>query len=267
MSTPQVPHRFELTLEVPAPADRVWHAIATGDGVSAWFLPHEIEGRVGGRLVVHMGETDSTGQVTGWDPPRRFAYEEDWATLLGRPDADVTPLATEFLVEARSGGTCVVRVVTSAFGTGDDWENEFFDELATYWEPFFDLLSVYVARFPGQTAVTRTVNHDLAAPPDTVHRAIGHELGVTDAGEPVDALGLSGTTIRVGAPFTLIEVTDPAPGYIAVAAMPSESGADRTAAQINAWLFGPYAEKSLDAAVPDWRTWLENIPVPRDAHT
>ena len=90
--------------------------------------------------------------MTGWDPPRRFVYEEpEWAELAGHPDASVSPLATEFLVEARSGGTCVVRVTSSAFGTGADWENEFIDEMATYFRPFFDLLRCTSSASPAST--------------------------------------------------------------------------------------------------------------------
>ena len=43
--------------------------------------------------------------------------------------SSLTPIATEFLVEAASGGSCVIRVVTSAYGSGADWENEFFAEM------------------------------------------------------------------------------------------------------------------------------------------
>jgi uncharacterized protein YndB with AHSA1/START domain len=261
MTTPTVPHRFELTLEIPASADQVWHAIATAEGVASWFLPHEIEGRVGGRLVVHMGEMDSIGQVTAWDPPGRFAYEEDLATLLGRPEADITPLATEFLVEAQSGGTCVVRVVSSAFGTGADWEDEFFDELGRYWAPFFDLLRLYAARFAGQRAATRTVEVEIAAPPGAVHRAMVQALGVTGSGQPIDALGVSGTTLRVDDPYTMVEVADPAPGYAAVGALPAQSS-DRALAQIRAWLFGEAADNALDAAEPHWQAWLDQLAVP-----
>lgn len=256
---PDVQHRVEFSIEVPASADQVWQAIATGDGVSSWFLPHEIEGRVGGRFVVHMGETDSVGQVTGWEPPRRFAVEEDWATLLGHPGADVTPLATEFLVEARSGGTCVVRVVSSAFGSGADWESEFFDEMARFWQPFFDLLRVYVARFSGQRATTRTVVRDLDAPPGAIARAMARSLGVTAAGQAVDAHGLRGHVIRLGEPYLMVEVDDPAPGYMSFAALHNQ---DRTVAQVGAWLFGDAAEPTLDAAEPQWRTWLDQLVIP-----
>ena len=43
--------------------------------------------------------------------------------------SSLTPIATEFLIEAASGGSCVIRVVTSAYGSGADWENEFFADM------------------------------------------------------------------------------------------------------------------------------------------
>src|SRR5688572_2891023 len=111
--TPDVPLRLELTFEMPGPAADVWGAIATANGISSWFLRTDLEEREGGSIVTHMGDdASSPGTVTGWDPPRRFAYEEpEWAALSGHDVDSVTPLATEFLVEAQSGGTCVVRVV------------------------------------------------------------------------------------------------------------------------------------------------------------
>jgi hypothetical protein len=33
-------------------------------------------------------------------------------------------VATEWLIEAKSGGTCVVRLVMSGFGPGPDWDDE-----------------------------------------------------------------------------------------------------------------------------------------------
>lgn len=130
MTTPDTPYRFELELTVSATPEQVWDAIASADGISAWMLPTELDPREGGAVKFHMGpDGASEGTVTAFEPTRRIAYEEDWATLVGHAGADVTPLVTEFLVEARSGGTCVVRVVSSAYGTGADWENEFWGEM------------------------------------------------------------------------------------------------------------------------------------------
>ena len=55
----------------------------------------------------------------------------------------VTPIATEFLIEAASGGTCVVRIVTSAYGSGADWENEFFTEMVVGTIPIWDKLAAH----------------------------------------------------------------------------------------------------------------------------
>src|SRR5687768_18352869 len=104
MTTPDVPLRFEFSVEVPGPPEQVWDAIATANGISAWMMQTELEEREVGKVVFHMGPEQSEGTVTGWDPPRRLVYEEPhWAGLAGQDERTVTPLVTEFLVEATSG--------------------------------------------------------------------------------------------------------------------------------------------------------------------
>jgi uncharacterized protein YndB with AHSA1/START domain len=260
MTTPDVPLRLEFSVEVPGPAEQVWRAIATASGISSWFLPTDMEEREGGKYVTHMGETDSPGVVTGWDPPRRFALEEpDWAALAGHEGEPVTPLATEFLVEAQSGGTCVVRVVTSAFGTGADWEREFFDEMGTYWMPFADLLRLYLTRFPGQRATTLALDADVPGRPDAVGQAMAESLGVSDVGQAVDACGLRGRVERIGEPYLLVSVTDPVPGYFSFFAMDKDGGV--ASVQVAAWLFGEDAPGFVERETPAWQAWLEGLPV------
>ena len=106
----------ENRIEVPGTPEQVWEAIATGHGIETWFVPAEIEGRVGGKVRLDMGTgMADAGVVTGWDPPHRFAYDEQW-----EGEVEGT-LATEFLVEAQSGGTCIVRLVSTVHATGGDW--------------------------------------------------------------------------------------------------------------------------------------------------
>jgi uncharacterized protein YndB with AHSA1/START domain len=38
----------EAEVEVPGTPEAVWQAIATGPGISAWFVPAEVDWRVGG---------------------------------------------------------------------------------------------------------------------------------------------------------------------------------------------------------------------------
>lgn len=85
---PTVPLRVAFEVEVAGTPEQVWAAIATAQGLSAWFLPTDVEERAGGALVTHMGETDSPATITDWEPPHRLVYEEaEWAGLVGQATA------------------------------------------------------------------------------------------------------------------------------------------------------------------------------------
>lgn len=164
----RVEHRAERTYEVAATPEQVWEAIATADGISSWMGPTRLDPRVGGEVAFDLDEVTSTGVVTGYTPHARFAYEEawpiaerpedvepemaEWLASIGVPLSEVceglplvTPIATEFLVEAESGGSCVIRIVTSAYGSGADWENEFFTEMVASTVPIWDRLAAHLA--------------------------------------------------------------------------------------------------------------------------
>lgn len=117
------PRTIDLETEVPGTPEQVWEAIATGPGVTAWLHHTEIEERDGGRYAFDMGNgLNDSGVVSAWEPPRRFATSGVyWEPAEGGPAAQ---LATEWLIEARDGGTCIVRVVMSGFGSGTAWDNE-----------------------------------------------------------------------------------------------------------------------------------------------
>ena len=106
-------HRsIELEVEVVGTPEEVWRAIATGPGISSWYVPHEVEEREGGAATASFGpgpEMQVAGRVAAWDPPRRVVFDGG--------DAG-EGLAFEWLVEAREGGSCVVRLVNSGFAVG-----------------------------------------------------------------------------------------------------------------------------------------------------
>jgi uncharacterized protein YndB with AHSA1/START domain len=265
MTTPDVPLRMELTFELPGPPEQVWDAIATANGISGWFIPTDVEERQGGAICFHMGEDESAGTVTGWDPPGRFVYEEpNWAALTGHEPTSVTPLVTEFLVEAQSGGTCVLRVVSSAFGTGADWEQEFFDDMERMWTPFFDNLRLYLTHFPGQRVTSLSVDADVPGAADTVWSALRQALGAEDVGQPVEARGLTGHVERIGTSpgpnELLLRVTDPVPGFLGFAAFDKGDGV--TSARIEGYLFSEDAPAVVEREQPAWKAWLQSLPVP-----
>ncbi|MCU1373227.1 MAG: Activator of Hsp90 ATPase 1 family protein [Actinomycetia bacterium] len=248
MTTPDVPHRFELSIEVPGTPEQVWAAIATANGISSWMLPTTMEEREGGHLAFHMGDTDSEGTVTGWDPPRRLAYvEPDWATLAGQAGAAVTPMATEFLVEAQAGGTCVVRVVSSAFGTGADWENEFWASMAEGWLPAFDFLRLYLEHFPGQTVTTLTADAALDRPQHEVLAAMVSDLG---------SRGVTSELVQRNDLMATYRLTAPVPGFLTLIAADNDGA---TSAVVQGHLFSPDAAGYVEREQKAWQAWLEGL--------
>lgn len=261
MTTPDVPHRLEFSVQVPGTPEQVWDAIATSEGLAAWFLPTDVEGREGGAIVTHMGETDSPGTVTGWEPPRRFAYvEPEWASLAGREDAPVTPLATEFLVEAQDGGTCLVRVVSSAFGTGADWEREFFADVERHWKPFFENLRLYLTHFPGQRATLLDASASVPGSAAELWPGIPKALGATDRGQQVEVRDLSGEVERLGQQELLVRVTAPIPGLLGLYAY--DAGEGSAMVNVHGYLFSPAAPEYVGRETDRWREWLHGLVIP-----
>ena len=82
----------------------------------------------------------------------------EWFASIGVSLEDVyrdvpslSPIATEFLVESMSGGSCAIRVVTSAYGTGADWESEFFTEMVAGWAEMLDKLAAQLNQAAART--------------------------------------------------------------------------------------------------------------------
>ena len=150
----RVEHRVERTYEVTATPEQVWDAIATAEGISAWMVPTRLDPQIGGAVSFDVGGFWSHGIVTDYAPPNRFAYAEPWPVADHMPTAahdlsSLTPIATEFLVESASGGSSVIRVVTSAYGEGADWENEFFAQMM---EDVITILDKLATHFDGATS-------------------------------------------------------------------------------------------------------------------
>jgi len=260
-----VPLRMELTFVLPGSAEQVWDAIATANGISSWMLPTDVDEREGGAICYHMGpDISSKGTITGFDAPHRFAIvEPDWASLVGHDPNAVTPLATEFLIEAQSGGTCVLRVVTSAFGTGADWEQEFFTDMEKNWAPQFENLRVYLAHFAGK----RVVSLDVEAPAattvsalwSTMLRALGSGRDVT-VGDTLEVVGLTGVVERIKSdpPNELfVRVSGPVDGYVSFLAW--EPGAGTSTAVVAGRFFSEGAPAYVEQMKGNWKKWLDEV--------
>jgi uncharacterized protein YndB with AHSA1/START domain len=229
-------------IEVPGTPEEVWEAIATGPGIACWFVPAEVDERVGGEIVTHHGPYgDSRGTVTAWDPPRRFAYEErEWAE--GAP-----PWATEILVEARAGGTCLVRLVSGIFSGGEEWGDEI-DGTEAGWALGMENLRLYLTHFAG-----RRCTHALAVG-EGAWPAFAAALGVDDAveGERVEGPLVSGVVERVLGDMVLLRDEH---GIVEIYAHPPRHLA------VRAYRFGDDAAAVAAREETAWRAWLDAAAV------
>lgn len=259
---------IELEIELPGTPDEVWQAIATGPGISSWFVPTEVEEREGGAVVFHIGPgLSSSGQVTEWQPPDRFAYEErDWF-------GDAPPLATECLIEARAGGTCRLRLVHSLFASDDDWDDQL-KGMETGWPPHFEVLRLYLARFQGLPSTCLRLMGSHPGSEAAAWQALTGALGLADAAvgqrreTTVDgAPALAGTVERVeesvGYFGLILQLEDPAPGAALIGVA---SWGGRTMIAISLYFYGEAAAAVAAREEPAWQAWVsERFRMPDEA--
>ncbi|HEV7899295.1 MAG TPA: SRPBCC domain-containing protein [Planosporangium sp.] len=173
---------FELRkeIELDASPEQVWEAIATGPGITSWFMTHEVEPREGGAIVLSVGDFTAESVVTGWDPPKRFA---------ARGGADGSGQAFEYLIEGREGGSTVLRFVQSGF-LGDDWETEY-EAMSHGWDMYFHTLAQYLTYFPGRTAMFVLAEGPQSSAEERAWSVLLAGLGLTGAVTRGDRVRLS----------------------------------------------------------------------------
>jgi hypothetical protein len=173
---------FETHLDavVQAGPEQVWDAIATGPGVSSWFVGRtEIDGD---SVRTSFGENwIPAAHVTARDEPHHFAYRSDTG-----PDGRF--IAYEYLIEGRDSAATVLRTVTAGFLPGDDWAAEY--EAMQYGTAlFFATLLECLRHFPGRVATPVTAFGPPVADWPAEWRRLHDALGLKDprAGDEVRA--------------------------------------------------------------------------------
>lgn len=257
----------QVEVEVPGTPEQVWQAIATGPGVSSWFVPTEVEVGPDGnpvKVVSNFGPgMESVANVTAWEPPHR--YTADSADL--GPDAP--PIATEWIVEARSGDVCVVRVVHSLFASDDDWD----DQMTSWesgWPAFFRILRLYLTHFPGQSGVGIQMMGVAPEPASEAWDGLTGALGLAGAGvgerrsAPAGVPSLAGVVEQVGQGQgleLLLRLNEPAPGLAHLFVLPMGG---QIYPVVRLYLYGDEAPAVAAREEPLWQAWMSErfSPVP-----
>jgi uncharacterized protein YndB with AHSA1/START domain len=256
----------QVEVEVPGTPEEVWKAIATGPGISAWFVPAEFEERDGKPVAVKLNfgpGMESSSVVTAWDPPRRYAAEAPgWV-----PGSPI--IADEWTVEARGGGVCVVRIVHSLFASTDDWDNQI-EGTESGWPAYFRILRIYLTHFRGQRSAMMQWMAPAAGTEaeawETLTAALGLK-GVT-AGQrwsaPAGVPALAGVVEHLSqSPYNaLLRLDKPGPGAAALGAV---NFGGQSMVTLSFYLYGDQAAETVARETPLWEAWVqERFPTPQE---
>jgi uncharacterized protein YndB with AHSA1/START domain len=253
---------IQVEAEVPGTPEEVWRALATGPGISSWFVPAAFEERDGKpvALTLNFGPgLESRSEVTTWDPPRTFgAQSEGW--LPGSP-----PIADEWSIEARDGGICVVRIVHSLFATTDDWDEQL-EGPESGWPGIFRVLRIYLTYFRGQPSAMMQWTAPAAGSEAQAWETLTAALGLEGpcAGQrwtaPAGVPALGGTVEHTGANTALLRLNEPGPG---TATLGTIDFGGATMISISLYFYGDQSAATVARERPLWDAWIEErFPAP-----
>ncbi|MGF1647196.1 MAG: SRPBCC domain-containing protein [Kineosporiaceae bacterium] len=250
---------IDLSVEVPGTPEEVWRAIATGPGISSWYVPHVVEERSGGAASASFGpgpEMQVPGRVAAWEPPHRIVFDGG---------EGVPGLAFEWLVAAKDGGTCVVRLVNTGFGDGQEWDDQY-DGMREGWQLFLLNLRLHLAHFAGRTATPALPTAAWPTEPHEAWPALLQALGLSAAPAPgtrvvldpadgPDPVGtLAGTVVDVGDRRLALVLDEPAPG---TAFMAIEGKTAPSSVSVWSYLYGDERDRLAAAVSASWQRWLD----------
>lgn len=247
----------EVDLVVPATPEQLWEAVATGPGNTAWFVRAEIEPHVGGDLLLDFGaDAISRGEVTEWEPPRRFGYVEP-AWQQGGPS-----VATEVTVARRTAETSVLRMTHSIDAATDAWDS-MIERFEKGWQGFFVVLQIYLAHFAGRPAASFMAVEPTDAGTLAAWRTVCEALGLAGANvgerrEPhAGPESWSGVVEHVHQDaehrWVVLRLDGAADGVLMVGVADTSEGASVNVCRYD---YGEDAADRIDVLEPRWRSWL-----------
>lgn len=259
----------QVEFEVVGTPEEVWAAIATGPGISSWFVPAEIEKRDGKPVAIKYKfgpGMEPRAELTAWDPPRMYAGQGE--VYGGSP-----PIATEWSVEARAGGVCLIRMVHSLFASTDEWDNQL-EGAEMGWSGFLSILRLYLKHFRGQRAAIMQVTAPVASTEAETWDTLTTALGVKgiSVGQrwttPAGVSPLSGVVeVVTENPYdALLRLDSPGPGIAAIGATTYPGGQGMVA--MNIYMYGDQAAELVARETPAWEAFFqERFPMPTEPVT
>ncbi len=244
---------IDLSVEVVGDVETVWRAVATGPGISSWYVPHTVEERAGGTATASFGpepEMQITGRVAVWAPPHRIVFD-------GGDGGD--GLSFEWTVEPHDDNTCTVRLHNAGFADGDPQ----YDAMTDGWKLFMANLQLHLEHFAGQTATSALPMAMWPTTPQQGWQILADGLGIHKmpaTGDRLDVAAdeetkLGGTVVDTGPRRISLLADTPAPG---TAFLTSEDSGGATMVSVWLYLYGPESVAATEHQDTRWRAWLAN---------
>ena len=260
----------QVEFEVDGTPEEVWDAIATGHGISSWFVPTVVEARDGKPIAMKYifgPGVEPTAEVTHWNPPHSFTGQGE---VYG---GGAPPVATEWTIEARAGGVCLVRMVHSLFASTDEWDNQL-EGAELGWSGFLRTLKLYLKHFRGQRAAIMQLTTPVACTEAEAWDILTTAMGVNAStlgqhwSTPAGVASLGGVVEEfTEEPYdALMRLDAPWPGIAALGAVTYPNGP--TVAAMNLYIYGEKAAEIVAQQTPVWEAFLqEQFPIPAEPST
>ena len=168
-------------------------------------------------------------------------------------------MATEWFVEAKSGGTCIVRVVHSLFADTDDWDNQL-TSTESGWPAYFAILKIVLTHYRDQRVHGLHETSFTSVSDDAAWSTLAAAFGVTGASvgdkrtAPAGVPPVSGTVVYTKHNQIIVHLEKPTPGVAMFYAVPCGGP---VWVGISFYLFGEGATEAVTRDQPDWRAWLD----------
>jgi len=165
---------FTIRREVglKATPEQVFAAITIG--TAGWMFPID-------DIVGPGGAGPDNPIVTGWGPPHelsvRMQGDDGWFNAL------------EYLIEARDGGTCVLRYVHSGIFS-DDWEGQY-DGAGKHTTFYLHSMGENLEHFSGRPVTYVALSGPPSSTGPDALEVLGRALGVTETGGEGEKVGLA----------------------------------------------------------------------------
>ena len=138
------PDRIERTVQIAQPPQKVWAALTTAEGLSAWFGNEaEIDLRPGGqaRMTWHQEGFTAEMRVERVEEPAVFGFT--WG-IFGLPADDPRRTYVEFTLEPAGAGTRLTVVETGFAQLSEDAYRKAYDGNAEGWTKELGELVAYL---------------------------------------------------------------------------------------------------------------------------